>query len=152
METTLGERVKLAMKGPPKVLGKDLAKACGVSAASVSDWRNGETQTIEGLNLIKAAEFLGVRAKWLAEGTGPIREDVSQDHKVMAPAGQYVFSSKFDSLTSELVQLFERLDKNHKHEFLGRLRGFVEGLDAHGKDPPLGRIPPANNGRTGTHS
>ena len=151
MQTTLGERVQLAMNGPPRVLGKDLAAACGVAAASVSDWRNGETQTIEGQNLIRAAEFLGVRAKWLAEGTGPMREDGLDHQKTSHPSVSHIAQPKQDKMTVELVFLFNKLDKHHKHTYLERLRGFVEGIDAHAKDPPAEQITPANNKHTGTH-
>lgn len=152
MQTTLAERVKLAMEGPPKILGKDLAKACGVAPASVSDWRNGETQTIEGLNLIKAAEFLNVRAKWLADGTGSMREvHDHQKHKVMEVGTTYN-QSKNDPLVTELISLFGKLSKPHKHEFLGRLRGFVEGINTHNKDSPTEQITPANNERTGRYA
>lgn len=151
MLTTLAERVKLAMEGPPRVLGKDLAAACGVAAASVSDWRNGATQSIDGPNLIRAAEYLKVNAKWLAHGTGPMRKESVSEHMVQEPAATYAATKPQDKLTTELVYLFEKLDKLHKHEFLGQLRGFVYGLGAHIKDPPPEQIEPANIELTGTH-
>lgn len=73
MKTTLAERLKIAMKGPPKVTGKALAAACGVKPPSVSDWLTGKTKTIEGGNLLAAAHCLGVRPEWLANGTGLMR-------------------------------------------------------------------------------
>lgn len=71
MLTTFAERLKDVMMGPPKITNRALAAACGVSQPSVSEWRTGETKSIEGRNLLAAAEFLGVRPKWLAEGVGP---------------------------------------------------------------------------------
>lgn len=70
---TLGERVKTALQGPPKRTQRALAAAVGISPVSVNDWVSDRTKTIEGSNLLKAAGFLGVSAKWLAEGKGPMR-------------------------------------------------------------------------------
>ena len=70
MQTTLAERLKLAMDGPPKITGRALAKACAVSAPSVSDWLNGATKSLDGVHLIRASEFLQINAKWLATGIG----------------------------------------------------------------------------------
>jgi phage repressor protein C with HTH and peptisase S24 domain len=74
MKSTLAERMRLALAGPPKVTQKALAEACGVKPPSVNGWVTGESKTIEGANLMKAAAFLGVSAKWLAEGVGPMRD------------------------------------------------------------------------------
>lgn len=75
MDSLLSERLKLVMDGPPKVGGTALADACGVKPPSVSDWLSGKSKTMEGSNLVTAAEFLKVRAKWLATGRGPMRDD-----------------------------------------------------------------------------
>lgn len=131
MNSTLAERVKIAMAGPPKVAGKALAAACGIAAPSVSDWRSGKTQTIEGANLIRAAEFLGVRAKWLAEGVGPMKDDADQINKVMTPAATYRIQPKNDPMAVELLDLFGKLDKAGKNECLGFVRVFVAGRSPH---------------------
>lgn len=73
MATTLGERVKLALAGPPKQSQVALAKACGIHPVSVNDWVHDRTQSIEGANLLAAAAFLHVNPKWLADGIGPMR-------------------------------------------------------------------------------
>lgn len=52
-----------------------LARACGVSAPSVTDWLNGDTKTLKALPAIKAARFLKVSVYWLIEGTGAKRQD-----------------------------------------------------------------------------
>lgn len=72
--TTLQERLKLAMSGPPKITQASLARACGVRAPSVNDWLSGKTKTIEGQNLLAAADFLKVLPMWLATGKGPMRK------------------------------------------------------------------------------
>jgi phage repressor protein C with HTH and peptisase S24 domain len=72
--TTLQERLKLAMAGPPKVSQASLARACGIRAPSVNDWLSGKTKTIEGQNLLLAADFLKVQPMWLATGKGSMRK------------------------------------------------------------------------------
>ena len=79
MKTTLAERVALALTGPPKKSQRALAEACGIKPPSVSDWLTGKTKSLEGTNLLKAATFLGVSAKWLADGIGPMRDGDAQD-------------------------------------------------------------------------
>lgn len=69
--STLQERMSLAIKHYESVTGKrfkntELARFAGVSRANVGLWVNGPTQELEGSNLVKAAEFLGVSKDWLA--------------------------------------------------------------------------------------
>ncbi|KAA8698824.1 S24 family peptidase [Pseudomonas proteolytica] len=73
---TLQERLKLVMAGPPKVTQAALARACGIRAPSVNDWISGKTKTIEGQNLLIAADYLKVMPMWLATGKGPMRKGV----------------------------------------------------------------------------
>ena len=73
METTLKERLTLAMAGPPKVTQAALARACNVRPPSVTDWLSGRTHTLAGPNLLKASRFLGVSPDWLSEGKGLMR-------------------------------------------------------------------------------
>lgn len=49
-----------------------LARRCGVSAASVSDWMRGVTGAdhVKAAPLLRAAAYLGVPAEWLLFGTG----------------------------------------------------------------------------------
>lgn len=84
--TTLSERLKKAMAGPPEVTPADLARACGVKQPSVSDWLSGRTKKLEAANCLAAAEFLDVRYWWLASGKGPMRDaesaSIRQENKV----------------------------------------------------------------------
>jgi len=77
MGTTLAERLAQAMKGPPVVKAVDLARACDVKAPSVSDWLNGKTKKLAGMNLIRAAARLNVNPEWLGTGRGPMRLNAS---------------------------------------------------------------------------
>lgn len=71
--TTLAERLRTVLDGPPKRSQVALARAVGVKPPSVSDWLNGRTKRLEGANLLAAARFLDVSPEWLANGRGPMR-------------------------------------------------------------------------------
>ena len=73
--TTLAERLRLAMEGPPKVSQAAIARACNIKAPSVTDWLNGRTKRIEGSNLLATAKLLNVSPDWLASGRGPMRAE-----------------------------------------------------------------------------
>lgn len=84
MSNTLAERlkIKLAESGLTK---SHLARACGVSPASVTDWCNGKTLSIRPQYLTKAAEALGVSAAWLGYGDSAICRTVqTADNKTEA--------------------------------------------------------------------
>ncbi|MEE5088411.1 S24 family peptidase [Pseudomonas alliivorans] len=86
--STFKERLKLAMAGPPKVSQAALARACGVTAPSVNDWVSGKTKTIEGQNLLLAADFLGVVPLWLATGKGRMRKTDAADEDSDQSSGE----------------------------------------------------------------
>ena len=66
---TLRERIAEAMHDAGKSQA-ELARACEVKAASVSDWISGKTQTMKAATAMRAADFLGVNVLWLTEGRG----------------------------------------------------------------------------------
>ncbi len=72
----LAERLALAMRGPPPVTAAELARACGVSKPSVTNWLNGRTRVLKGASLLAASRKLNVNTDWLAAGRGPMRENV----------------------------------------------------------------------------
>ena len=76
--STLSERLKIALAGPPRIKQKDLAASCGVKPSSVSDWLSGKTKNMEGSHLLAAARFLKVNPDWLADNKGPMRTENSQ--------------------------------------------------------------------------
>ena len=53
-----------------------LAKACGISRASVHAWLHGDTGSIDGKNLTTAAAYLGVNPHWLGTGSGDMLNQV----------------------------------------------------------------------------
>ena len=136
MQTTLAERLKIAMEGPPHVTGRALASACSVKPPSVSDWLSGKSKTMEGGNLLAAAEFLRVRAKWLADGIGPMRGEATSPastsrNTVQEPTVAFLLEPKPDRMDQELLELFSQLDPESRREYLMHLRGFVAGRRPH---------------------
>ncbi|MNJ33331.1 putative HTH-type transcriptional regulator [compost metagenome] len=77
--STLQERLRQILDGPPKISQAALARACGIKPPSVHDWISGKTKSIEGQNLLLAAEFLRVTPKWLATGRGPMSKTSNQE-------------------------------------------------------------------------
>lgn len=95
--STLSERLKIALSGPPRKTQAALAKACGIKPPSVSDWMTGKTQSIEGKNLVRAAAFLGVNPKWLATGVG--QKDLGESNVIALHDG--------DAIPDDMVQISE---------------------------------------------
>lgn len=53
----------------------ELARACGIRQPSVHAWLSGDTKSITGQNLLRAAAALGVTAEWIQtgrSGTAPV--------------------------------------------------------------------------------
>lgn len=84
-----------------------LARRVGVSRSSVSDWFSGKTKALEGQNLTKAAEALGVDPHWLATGQQPQRAKeptaaygmatiLAWEHEQDLPDGEYVQIPSFE--------------------------------------------------------
>lgn len=126
MQTTLAERLKSAMAGPPKITGLALAKACGVSQPSVSDWLNGSTKSIDGVNLIAAAEFLRVNPKWLATGLG-LKYSAPQSTSnfvsdVIPPYGH-------DKWVTEAVRLLNSLQPHQREGAVAALKTHIGYLE-----------------------
>jgi hypothetical protein len=69
---------------------------------------------------LAAADFFGVRAKWLADGVGS-KYEVAQTQAV------YYLTQQPEKVTNELLDLFRQLDQAGKAEFMGYARGFVAG-------------------------
>ena len=110
---TLAERLRLAMESatPKKIKGVALAKAVGVTPTSVSDWLTSKSKTMEGENLLKAAKFLDVNPMWLANGTGDMRsqktnEQTQPDH-LLALIQQLETLSQSGKLTDDLVRVLQ---------------------------------------------
>lgn len=72
--STLAERLHRALRAKPDLSQAGLARYCSAKPPSVSDWMRGETKTLKAQSMILAAEYLGVRARWLLDGSGPMSQ------------------------------------------------------------------------------
>lgn len=62
----------LARSGKTKI---ELARYCGVSHPSVTNWFNGRTKELAASNAMKAAAFMGVNVEWLTTGHGEMLDN-----------------------------------------------------------------------------
>lgn len=124
--------------------GVDLAAACGLSTASISDWRTGKTKAIEGSNLIAASKRLGVRPEWLANGIGPkfhntmAREQPAINQTVV----DYPISRpKDDKWIAEAVAILRKLKPTQREGAVATLRVYVDklGPPRDGQDIPMAK-------------
>lgn len=132
MNSTLSERLKEAMKGPPKVSGVDLAKACGVAPPSVSGWRTGDSKEMTAGNLLAAAKRLGVRPEWLADGLGPKypnkdHQDAQQEVREQV-AGYITPQSITDPFILDAIKILTALKKNQREGAVANLKLYVNQL------------------------
>lgn len=67
---TLAERLQAALDRRPELSQAGLARACGISTASVSNWFTGDTLTLKAKNARLAASYLGCSRDWLETGVG----------------------------------------------------------------------------------
>ncbi|CAB3644234.1 HTH-type transcriptional regulator PrtR [Trinickia soli] len=70
--TTLAERLQVALD-QAKMKQIELARRVGITRGAVSLWLKGATTKVEGENLVKAAQVLGVSPNWLATGRGRMK-------------------------------------------------------------------------------
>ncbi|WP_069086579.1 LexA family transcriptional regulator [Pseudomonas sp. TCU-HL1] len=54
---------------------REIADECGVAPSAITQWINGETKALKAESVFALAKATGFRAEWLANGTGPERED-----------------------------------------------------------------------------
>lgn len=132
MNNTLAERVLSCMK-EKGITNAELALACGVAPPTSYYWTTGRTKKIKTDPLLRAAKLFGVSPDWLSSNTGPkyLPEPNSQ-HTTNEPHAVYALpKTKTDAQEAEVIELFHRLDAIGKAEFLGYMRGFVEGRRPH---------------------
>lgn len=67
---SLSDRIRAAFEHNAPLSQAGLARACGISRASVNAWVSGKTDSIDGKFLTTAAAYLGVSAHWLSTGEG----------------------------------------------------------------------------------
>lgn len=84
--STLQDRIAEVSEGLKRGWQADLARYCGVKPPSVADWVSGKTLKLDGDNLLRAAEFFGVRPRWLSSGKGP--KPASSDDPDVVPIAE----------------------------------------------------------------
>lgn len=72
MSETLSDRLRMVFDARPDLTQIGLARACGISRASVNAWHSGKTESIDGKFLTTAAAYLNVAPHWLSTGKGPM--------------------------------------------------------------------------------
>ncbi len=77
---TLKERLLLAL-AQSGLKQRDLVRATGAKAPSVTNWLNGRTKNLKGDNLTRAAALLNVNTNWLASGIGSMRTSESRQER-----------------------------------------------------------------------
>ena len=134
MQSTLAERLREAMNGEPKRTGAELARACNVKQPSVIDWLSGKSRSMDGNNLIDAAEFLGVNAKWLIKGVGLMRPGSATSTMPSAHIATHTDAPPIypaaptDPWLSEGTDILRRLDPADRRAAVLQLRVFVAQL------------------------
>jgi transcriptional regulator with XRE-family HTH domain len=101
----IGQRIRQArLRFRPKKT-QQLADCVGVSRAAVTQWESGDTKSLEGANLVKAASCLEVRIEWLLTGEEPMHLEKSS-----SPRAQRV-AELFDGLDPKSQDtIFEIID------------------------------------------
>lgn len=80
----LQDRIKLARERA-KLTQKELADRVGVKPQAVSQWESGETKSLRGPSLARAADAMSVNSIWLADGEGPMQNYAVKDEVYTAP-------------------------------------------------------------------
>jgi transcriptional regulator with XRE-family HTH domain len=80
------------------------ARLVEVSAPTVTDWENGETKMIDGLNMVRVCQVLGISAAWLMTGEGDMRAvAVSSAFQSLAPEQQEMVVKLIESYTGKSI-------------------------------------------------
>lgn len=75
---TLAERLRTALE-QAGIKQIELARRVGVTRGAVSFWLKGTITSLEGENLVKTAQALGVSPNWLATGRGKMRQGAAKE-------------------------------------------------------------------------
>ena len=103
---SIGQRIKQArLAHKPKMTQQQLADAVGVSRPAVTQWETGDNRMLEGDNLVRVAQALGVTTEWLLYGTGPSLGEARAEKK--NPLG-------LDEETLLMAQAFQSLSAQNR--------------------------------------
>jgi len=121
--SSLAERIAERLE-TVKITPADLARAVKVKPPSVSAWLSGDTKTIKGENLLRAAQALRCSPHWLATGIGPKH---GSDTPPAAAARDPGVSYLTDPLIEEAAEILRNLDRHARLEAMQWLRGYAAG-------------------------
>lgn len=107
----LQDRIKLARE-KAKLTQKELADRVGIRPQAVSQWESGDTKSLRGPSLARAAEALSVSPIWLSDGDGPMQNYGVRDEVYTAPP--------------ELMRAWSALDKNSRELLLAVATALAE--------------------------
>lgn len=140
--STLKQRMALALQESPYEGGSELARAIGITAASVSDWLTGKTKSMKSETATKAARVLQVNALWLSTGEGPMRPNghaganpgavslpVIQERAALSPK---MVAETYMSLRDHYGEMFDMATEEGAAEFIfwyTYREGLPEGMD-----------------------
>jgi transcriptional regulator with XRE-family HTH domain len=121
---SLGDRLKQLGAEKKRGWQAALARHCGVKPPSVADWLSGKSKSLEGENLLRAAEFFNVNPEWLANGKGvKWRGDAATAaHEAHEPSPSYAVPS-FAPLHSPSID-----------EAVEKIAELLAGINAEGRE------------------
>lgn len=108
---TWNERLNWALE-KRRMKKSELARACGVERASITDWTNGKTKDPKLAPFFRACDALQVRPRWLALGEYPVEP-------MPADSGHYSRSEMLETVT----RLAEQLSAAEQRSVLNILQG-----------------------------
>lgn len=105
LHVSVRERIFAQLKSK-SIQQKDFAKAIGVKAVTITDWKNGKSTSFMK-RLVPIAEYLGVTTSEL----------LGEEEKPTPTYG--------DGLTPEFIRLYEQLSKTEKEFVVKQMRGLL---------------------------
>ncbi len=80
----------------------DLAKAVGVSAPTMTHWESGEIKMIDGENLLRLSDALGVSPHWLMWGKKASVSEDQEAYEIAAAILRVKNSSQKEAIFAQL--------------------------------------------------
>ena len=102
---SLSARIRLSLEQNPLLTQSGMARACGISRASVNAWVSGKTESIDGKYLTTAASYLGVSPHWLATGEGAMQADAGSAPVAIAPSQPPALSQALEVVVAALAKV-----------------------------------------------
>ncbi|OWY35276.1 helix-turn-helix domain-containing protein [Herbaspirillum aquaticum] len=80
----------------------DLAKTVGVSAPTMTDWESGEIKRIDGENLLRLSDALGVSPHWLIWGKQSATSADPQSNEIALAISRLTDTAQRDAIVTQL--------------------------------------------------